>query len=112
PATLRGASHGWGEIGLLAEDVHHATARERELERRVADLDALRQRLRALRAALDHEGPPREALASVAGGGPLGALAEQLDQRLAGDAHVRDEQRAAVRAAAEAFDAALDQAQQ
>src|SRR5439155_21700817 len=86
--------------------------RERELERRVSELDELRHRLRALGTALDREGPVHDALAPVAGGGPLGALAERLEQRLSGDAQARAERREAAKAAVTSLDAALDDAQQ
>lgn len=111
PTTLRGAAHGWGEIGLLGEDVEEAAQREQELQRKLGELDDLRHRLRALRAALEGEGPITEPLSTIVGGGPVAAIAERLEARFSAERSARDSQREAARATAESLSAAIDAAQ-
>lgn len=106
-AALREASASWGEIGVVAERAHEHATWQREGERRLLELDETRQRIRALRIAIE-SGEPLE---PVAGAGPLAALAARIDEQLAGEHRTHSRHSEAAVAAASALDGAFDDAQ-
>lgn len=105
--ALRAGTGAWGEVGAVAGRAHEHAGARAESERRIAELDSLRERLRALKLALDQG----DALEPVAGGGPLGALAARMDERLTLEQRTRSRESEAALAAAGALDGAFDDAQ-
>ncbi len=75
------ATTGWGELSLLTAQLQSLIARHREMTRASVDLEELRHRLRALRAAVE----ARTAESLRVPEGPLALLVETLNRRRADD---------------------------
>lgn len=118
PTALRGLPSvaGWGEVSAITEQIQDLISRQRENDRAVRELDELRQRLRALRAELDRMPPGDRAVNEAVLTGPLSALIESLNRRLALDEESRAASRRATLEAREeilhAVDDARDSAEQ
>jgi DNA repair exonuclease SbcCD ATPase subunit len=118
PTALRGlpSVSGWGEVSTITEQIQDLISRQRENDRAVRELEELRQRLRALRAELDRLPPGDRAVSEAVLTGPLSALIESLNRRLAVDEDSRGASRRAALEAREdilhAVDDARDSAEQ
>ncbi len=87
------AARGWGELSLLTAQVQGQLVRQQEMVRAAAELDDLRHRIRALRAAVELHVPAERSEPARAIEGPLGLLIEALNRRWAEEQHAGDQGR-------------------